>query len=70
MGGGIIMERKRTNIPTSYYYGCRADLFAKEAEKADRLGFPDTARDMYEKEKEYRGLAQQLEVSIYGVTRS
>lgn len=69
MGGGIIMERNRALIP-SYYYGHRADLFAKEAEKADRLGFPHIARDMYEKEKEYRGLAQQLEVSIYGVTRS
>ena len=31
------MTRKRTNIPTSYYYGCRADLFAKEAEKAAKL---------------------------------
>ena len=68
MGGGIIMKRERTNIP-SYYYGHRADLFAKEAEKADRLGFPHIARDMYEKEKEYRGYAQQLEVSIYGTTR-
>lgn len=52
--------------PTSFYLGKRAEMFRREARKADELGEKSRRDEMLKRAREYAILAGQLELDTEG----